>query len=114
MADYLGGPVLAANPGPNRWINPAAFAAAPQDRWGTSGAGNVQGPGLSLFNLSFTKFFYLKQDTQTNLRFRADFVNAFNHTNFQQPSTNWSSSGFGMITQAYPARNVQLGLKLTF
>ncbi|MBS1858151.1 MAG: TonB-dependent receptor [Acidobacteria bacterium] len=114
VADYIGGPVVLSDPGPNGWINAAAFAAAPQDRWGLSGAGNVQGPGLAMFNLSVTKFFYLKADSKANIRVRADFVNAFNHTNFQQPSTNLSSSGFGTITGAYPPRNIQLGMKLSF
>ena len=114
VADYIGGVARAADPGPDGWLNAAAFAAAPQSRWGTSGAGNVQGPGLALFNLSVTKFFYVKRDGRASFRFRADFVNAFNHPNFQQPSTNLSSSGFGTVTSAYPARNIQFGLKFTF
>lgn len=114
VADYIGGPVLLSNPGPNGWINPAAFAAAPQARWGTSGVGNVQGPGLQMYNLSLTKFFYLRGEGKMNVRVRADFINAFNKTNFQQPSSNLSSSGFGTISGAYPPRNIQLGAKFTF
>lgn len=40
MADYIGGPADLPDPGPNGWFNPAAFAAAPQGRWGTTGAGD--------------------------------------------------------------------------
>jgi hypothetical protein len=34
--------------------------------------------------------------------------------NFQAPSTTVTSSGFGTISGAYPPRNIQLGMKLTF
>ena len=43
-----------------------------------------------------------------------DFVNAFNHTNFQAPAATITSSSFGTITSAYPARNIQLGMKFAF
>jgi len=112
MADYLGGPVLLPDPGPNGWINPAAFAAAPQGRWGTTGAGNVQGPGMQIYNLSVQKLFQIKE--RLTLRFRTDFINAFNHTNFQMPATTITSSNFGTISSAYPARNIQFGMKLQF
>jgi hypothetical protein len=114
VADYLGGSVLLPNPGANGWINPAAFAAAPQSRWGTAGPGGVEGPGMQIYNLSVTKFFPIAREGQINLRVRADFVNAFNNVNFQAPATTVTSSGFGTISNAYPPRNIQLGLKLTF
>jgi hypothetical protein len=111
-ADYIGGPAVLPNAGPNGWINPAAFVAAPQGRWGTSGAGNVEGPGMQIYDLSLTKFFALRENIR--MRVRADFINAFNNVNFQGPATNVSSSNFGTISSAYPPRNVQLGLKLEF
>ena len=114
LADYVGGPAVLPNPGPNGWFNPAAFAAAPQGRWGTAGAGDVRGPGLQMYNLSLTKFFVLSEAHNMNLRFRADFINAFNNVNFQAPNTNISNSDFGTITNAYPPRNIQLGVKLSF
>jgi hypothetical protein len=114
LADYAGGPTVLPNPGPNGWYNPAAFAAAPTGRWGTSASGNIEGPGLSTYNISAMKYFSLHADGRVNLRLQADFVNAFNHTNFQQPSTTITSSGFGTITAAYPSRDIQFGLKLAF
>jgi hypothetical protein len=112
LADYLGGAGLLPNPGPNGWFNPAAFTAAPQDRWGTSGVGNVEGPGLQQYNLSLTKFFSITE--RVKLRARADFINAFNCVNFQGPSTDSSSNDFGTISSAYPPRVIQLGLRLDF
>jgi hypothetical protein len=114
IADYIGGPAVLSNPGPNGWFNPAAFAAAPQGRWGTAGAGDVEGPGMQIYNLSVTKFFPIRAEGKMNLRFRADFMNAFNNVNYQSPATTITTSGFGTISSAYPPRNIQLGLKLSF
>jgi hypothetical protein len=113
-ANYIGGPGVLPNPGPNGWFNPAAFTAAAQGSFGTSGFGNVEGPGMQIYNLSVTKFFNLRGEGRVNLRVRADFLNAFNNVNFQPPATTITSSGFGTISSAYPARNIQLGMKLTF
>jgi len=114
VADYIGGPAVLPNPGVNGWINPAAFTAAPQNRWGLSGAGNVQGPGMQTYNLSLTKFFYFAKDNKMNVRFRADFVNSMNNVNLQSPALTVTTSGFGTISGAYPPRNIQLGAKFTF
>jgi hypothetical protein len=114
LADYVGGPAVLTDPGPNGWFNPKAYAVAPYTRWGTAGAGDVEGPGMQIYNLSLSKFFIVNETRNIRLRVRADFVNAFNCVNFQGPSTNISSSSFGTISSAYPARNIQLGIHLTF
>ena len=111
-ADYVGGPVLLASKGPDGWINPAAFAAAPPTRRGNSGAGNVQGPNLETFDFSLRKQFSINE--RFNLRFQADMFNAFNRANFRAPSTVVTTGGFGTITTTGPARNIQFGLKLNF
>jgi hypothetical protein len=113
LANYVGGPWLLPNAGPNGWFNPAVFAPAAQSVWGTAGAGDIQGPGLQQYNLSLTKFFRYRE--RFNLRLRGDFINAFNNVNFNGfASTSVSSSSFGTISSAFPARNIQLGAKLTF
>jgi hypothetical protein len=111
-ADYLGGPTLLSNPGPDGWFNPAAFGPAPQGRFGNSGNGNVRDPGLQLYNFSVARFFNLTE--RMSLQFRAEFLNAFNHPNYQAPDNNSSDSTFGTISSAYPPRNIQFGLKLVF
>ena len=111
-ADYVGGPVLLASPGPNGWINPAAFAAAPGTRTGNSGVGNVLGPNLQTWDFSLRKQFSVTE--RVNVRFQADMFNAFNRANFRSPSTVITTAGFGTITTTGPARNIQFGLKLNF
>lgn len=114
LADYNGGPAILPNPGPNGWFNAAAFAAAPQARWGTAGAGDVEGPGLQIYSLGIKRNFKITPDGRINLQARAEFLNAFNNVNFQSPATTITSSGFGTISSAYPPRNIQLGMKVTF
>jgi hypothetical protein len=46
--------------------------------------------------------------------FRAEVFNVINHTNFANPGTVFGSSTFGVISSAGPARQIQLGLRLTF
>jgi hypothetical protein len=118
-ADYLGGPVLLSDPGPNGWINPAAFRSAPAGRRGNAGAGIVQGPNLQTWDFSMRKQFKINE--RFNLRFQADMFNAFNRANFRAPSTTISTlftaapqADFGTITTTGPARNIQFGLKLVF
>ena len=69
---------------------------------------------MQIYNLSLSRFFMLNEARHIVLRVRGDFVNAFNCVNFQGPSTNISSTAFGTISAAYPPRNIQLGMHLTF
>jgi hypothetical protein len=124
-ADYLGGPVLLPNPGPDGWINPAAFAPAPLGRRGNAPVGIVQGPSLQTWDFSMRKQFRLTE--RFKLRFQADMFNAFNRANFRAPDVAFancvvtatstcapSNGAFGKIGVAGPARNIQFGLKLDF
>ena len=67
---------------------------------------------MQIFNISVSKAFYVRE--RANLRFRADFINAFNHTNFQSPNVDRTSSSFGTISNTYAPRNIQMGLVLRF
>jgi hypothetical protein len=111
-ADYLGGPVLLANPGPDGWINPAAFATAPDGREGTAGVGSVLGPNLITWDFSMRKQFRINE--RFGLRFQTDMFNAFNRANFRSPSTVVTNGGFGTIGSTGPPRNIQFALKLDF
>jgi hypothetical protein len=69
----------------------------PTGRVGTSGRNQYYGPGLSNYNFAVAKSFPLGTE-RVHLRFRADFFNLFNHTNFANPVGNESSQNFGKIT----------------
>jgi hypothetical protein len=62
--------------------------------------------------MSVGKYFYFTESV--NLRFQADFFNAFNNVNFSGLGTTVTNGSFGTLSSAYPARNLQLGLKLYF
>ena len=66
-------------------------------RLGTSGRNQYYGPSLHNWNFAASKLFPLGTE-RLHLRFRADFFNLFNHTNFSNPVSNQSSGNFGKIT----------------
>ena len=49
-----------------------------------------------------------------SVQFRAEFFNVFNHTQFNNPSGDFSSSQFGVVTSARDPRIGQLSLKFLF
>jgi hypothetical protein len=96
----------------NEWFNTAAFVNPPNDRRGTAGVGVIEGPGRHLWDLSMRKQFSLTE--RFKLQFQADFFNAWNIVNLNNPELNANNVAFGAIDEAASARNIQLGLKLTF
>jgi hypothetical protein len=111
-ADYIGGAVYPDSQNVNGWLNKAAFAAAPAGRFGSLGINTVVGPGLQSYDLSIAKHFSLTE--RFTLRFQGDLFNAFNVANFSGLNTTITSSSFGTIASAYPPRQIQLALKLSF
>jgi hypothetical protein len=112
--DYVGGPVLFPNGDRNaqQWINRAAFALPPDTRRGTSGVGIVEGPGTQSWDFSIRRRIALTE--RFKLLLQADLFNAFNRANYNNVQTNLSAGGFGTLTSAGPARNIQFGIKLNF
>ncbi len=96
----------------DEWFNTAAFVNPPNERRGTAGVGVIEGPGRHVWDLSLRKRFALTE--KVGLQFQADFFNAWNLVNLNNPNVNANSGDFGAIDGAAPARNIQLGLKLTF
>jgi len=51
---------------------------------------------------------------QGNLQFRFDFLNVFNHVNLGSVDNNLVDATFGRVTSALSARQIQLGLRISF
>lgn len=111
-ADYRGGALTVENPTPQLWFNTNAFGPAPNARFGNSGTGIVEGPGLQSYDLSLAKHFAFTE--RFDLKLQGDFFNAPNIVNYSTLNTVSSNSNFGTISAAYPPRNIQLSLKLAF
>jgi hypothetical protein len=98
-----------------QFFNIAAFADAPPGglRPGNAGRSNIQGPGMTRFDISLFKNIRIAERVRTQLRLEA--FNALNHTNFNTIGTSFGTTAtFGRVTGVRDPRNIQLGLKLNF
>jgi hypothetical protein len=69
--------------------------------------------GLNLWDFSVMKAFPITE--KVRLQFRREFLNAFNHAQFSDPSRSATNSNFGKITsQSNLPRNIQLALRPVF
>ncbi|HKR00863.1 MAG TPA: TonB-dependent receptor, partial [Pyrinomonadaceae bacterium] len=74
---------------------------------------NFRGQPLDLWDISFIKNFLFTETVR--LQLRGEFLNAFNHPQFNNPVLDPTNSNFGRVTgQANLPRNIQLGVKLIF
>jgi hypothetical protein len=128
--------VLAGQPIPSS--GGSATAGATGTDFGTLGRNAIRGPRQTNFDFSVTKHF--KVTERTNVEFRTDFFNLFNHVNYANPlsdfnavpasalnadgtvtlaaaslGTGLSNLNFGRILSASSnPRLIQFGLKLKF
>ncbi len=72
---------------------------------------SLRSPHYSDVDLSLHKDFPITE--RFRLQFRTDFVNAFNHVQYNAPNMSLGST-MGQITGAQPPRNIQLALKLYY
>ena len=126
--DEVGDPFanLPANPtGGVYWFNPAAFAPPADGRYGNTGRAEFRLPGVNQWDITLSKNWYTSKTTR--LQFRADFINAFNHTQLDPnaiqnvctvattaTSCAASTGNFGQITATRSPREIQLGLKFSW
>ena len=121
-SQYAGGKIL----------NGAAFTAPPTGQQGDFGRNVLRAFGASQADIAFQRQFNLTEKTQ--LRFRGEFFNIFNHPNFGPPDNNITDALFGYSTATLASslgsggangglnplyqiggpRSIQLALKLQF
>jgi hypothetical protein len=107
-SDCTGGAVTG-----NFFVNPTVFncSGVPLFTLGTLGRNAIRGPGINNWDLSLMKRTSITE--RTKIEFRAEFFNAFNHTQFLNPSDK-SSGTFAQVTQTRDPRLGQLALKSLF
>jgi hypothetical protein len=118
---------LGGNSGGPGYFNKSSFCAPPVigdgTDFGNSGTGILLGPGQFNWDLSILKTTRVKE--RQTVQFRAEFFNAFNHPQFNNPNNTGgflsntvpdrSSGTFGnIITTSVNPRVIQLGLKYQF
>jgi hypothetical protein len=81
-------------------------------RFGNSGRNGLFSPGYKSADFSLFKNTYLSE--RTYIQFRAEFFNAFNFSNYNQPGRRLGAFSFGRITSETDAREIQFGLKIIF
>lgn len=82
----------------------------PQD--GTLSRNAFRGPGYASVDLGVFKDFAIRESLK--VQFRAEAFNLFNRVNLFNPIGDMGSPQFGQSTAAFPAREIQLGLKILF
>jgi len=110
--DRLGSGTL-DNPTVDLWFNPADFKAPAANTYGNAGRGILYAPGHINFDTSLSKHFSLAG--HSNLEFRWDAFNLFNHPGFGFPNANIGNASAGRITTTIvDNRSMQFALKLNF
>lgn len=104
------------------WFNPAAYSAPVDGTYGNTGRALFRLPGRNQWDVTVSKNWY--PSSTTRLQFRADFINALNHTQFTTVDASCTAgttqtnltcavpgSTFGQVTGTRLPREIQLGLK---
>jgi len=91
----------------NTNYNPAVYT------YGTYPRNYLRGPHRSNLDFAVAKKTAIIGE-RLNTEFRVEFFNIFNHAEFELPTLNFEDPNFGQITSTYPARIIQLAVRLTF
>jgi hypothetical protein len=96
------------------WFDRAAFVIPSPQAYGNSGRNILRGPGATNIDFGLFKSIPWGKAERRRLQIRSEFFNTLNHTNLGLPQNSIDSPGFGTITTAAPAREIQLGARLEF
>jgi hypothetical protein len=100
--------------GPFQFFDPNSFQDAPIGSFGNGPRTFCCGPSISQSDISIIKKTPLTE--RFNTEFRAEFFNAWNHTQFLTPDGNFTNLGstFGTVQKARDPRLIQFALKVLF
>jgi hypothetical protein len=80
--------------------------------FGNAGRNTIRSDSFYQFDASLAKNFAVTE--RVRIQLRGEAFNLLNKTNLGAPNSNFSSGAFGTVTSAYDARQLQVGLKLSF
>ncbi len=108
--DVTGAPLYNAPAG--RFVNPAAFAAAPTGQFGDARRDAIIGPNQ--FSLNATMLRTFRMTPKLNLDVTIAATNALNHVTFTNLYTGITSTQFGLPSAANPMRVLQATFRLRY
>jgi hypothetical protein len=122
--NVVAAPPVASNQQLNSFPGVTVVPPTPQP-YGNARNGSIQSPGYEDVDLNVARTFALPR--KMSMQFRAQFYDAFNEPQFEQPSGTFTGftknattgvvsakGSFGKVTQANGARNIEFALKLFF
>jgi hypothetical protein len=86
----------------------------PSQPFGNAPRNSVRGPWFWQMDVVAAKDFPLPIRDQMRIQVRFEAFNVLNRVNFRAPNANRSSGNYGTITGTFDARQMQLGIKVTF
>ena len=95
-----------------KFFDTSCFQTPQVGTFGNAGRNTVFSPGYKSVDFSLFKNTHITE--RTYVQFRAEFFNAFNHSNYNQPGSRIGAFSFGRITSETDAREIQFGLKILF
>ena len=97
------------------WFNPGnSFVDETTGQFGNLSRNRYYGPGIINTDAGIYKNIYWPGSESRYLQLRLESYNIFNHTNFNNPNSNFTSASFGRITSAAAGRQSQLAVKIYF
>ena len=114
VPNYTGG-ALKINSNPRSGLPYFDTSAFTEETIGVLGDANrrfFHGPGIDNWDMALHKI--LRVTESTNLQFRVEYFNIFNHAQFVTPDGNFSHGTFGLVTSADDPRIGQVALKFEF
>ena len=110
--DYIGGLTITSdvrNTPNHTYFNKSAFSSEVLGTMGNSNQRFFHGPGINNWDIGLQKITKIQE--KTSIQFRAEFFNAMEHAQFNNPNGNFTSSSFGRVTSAKAGRIGQMSLK---
>lgn len=113
-------PNLVGNPNSNsdasadrfHFLDASAYSLQALNTAGNAPRNSAWGPGYFTIDLSLVKRFQLGPTRVADLRLEA--FNLLNRTNYTDPNGTWGSSNFGVVSNAYDPRVIQLAVRFGF
>jgi hypothetical protein len=110
--DYVGGlditPDVRNTPN-HQYFSKTAFTSEVLGTMGNANQRFFHGPGTNNWDLGLQKITKVRESMA--VQFRAEFFNAMEHVQFNNPSGSFTSGNFGRVTSAHAGRIGQMSLK---